>query len=66
MEFTNILTRSEMKQIKGGDGCTVNPVIVIINGDCQGTLSCGGELYQIPCCSDFGQDVGWCRYPEHE
>lgn len=64
MEKLKILSRSEMRNIYGGridEGCHVHPVIIIINGDCQGTLACDGDLYKIPCCSDFGKDVGWCR-----
>jgi len=50
-----------------GGSCHQNPVIVVINGDCNGTLSCDGELIHIPCCSDFGTDVGWCdRFEDME
>jgi|AntRauTorcE11898_2_1112593.scaffolds.fasta_scaffold34051_1 hypothetical protein len=63
----DVLSRSEMKNVKGGseDGCNVSPIRLIINDNCTGRVCCGEfmdqECYDIPCCSDFGQDVGWCE-----
>lgn len=41
--------------------CDVHQITITINGDSQGTVKCGDTFYRIPCCSDFGNDVGWCR-----
>jgi len=41
--------------------CTVSPIIVYFNGECSGKVHCGRDTFWIACCSDFGQDVGWCR-----
>tara|TARA_R110002096_G_scaffold278599_1_gene472675 strand:+ start:7370 stop:7528 length:159 start_codon:yes stop_codon:yes gene_type:complete len=43
------------------DGCSVSGWIIIINGNCQSNIVCDGDSYWFDCCSDFGQDVGWCR-----
>jgi hypothetical protein len=50
-----------MKKVKGGGGCAVAQIKLIVNGNCVGSVCCDGDCYQIPCCSDFGQDVGWCE-----
>lgn len=40
--------------------CKVSPWKIIINDNCQGFIDCGTDRYWIPCCSDFGDAVGWC------
>ena len=64
MESLQILSRSEMRNVNGGrieEDCVVVPITFTFNGDCNGRLKCGDEYHDIPCCSDFGQTVGWCR-----
>lgn len=46
--------------------CAVGRITLTINGNCVGSIRCDGESYHIPCCSDFGIDVGWCRTPQQD
>ena len=41
--------------------CRVGIVTITINGNCMNTVTCGEDVFWLDCCSDFGQDVGWCE-----